>query len=174
MAKQCTDWPAGDSGFANAASGDPYPLPDGEVTFTFTPIPVSQILRKLLRLQRSKATADHLIWNQFLQKCAPFLQAQSLFFQPHSINWFFSQRQETCKVHPSAQTLRQPVRSIQFPANISLTRWHPELPPLRFHYPNKLVFMHRFGFVPENRQYINLLNFTLSAWTQTGDNKWVV
>ena len=77
--KQCTDRPAGDSGFANAAPGAPYPLPDGAATFTFPPISESLVLRKLLRFRPSKVTADSLFCNRFLQKCAPFLASSITF-----------------------------------------------------------------------------------------------
>ena len=124
FAKQSTNRPAGDSGFANAAPDAPYPLPDGAATFTFPPISESLVLRKLslLRLRPSKATADSLFCNRFLHKCAPFLgKLNHLSFQPLPINQFFSQRLETCKGHPSVQTPRQPVRSVKLPPLITLT-----------------------------------------------------
>ena len=79
-----TDRPAGDSGFANAAPGAPYPLPDGAATFTFPPISESLVLRKLLRLRPSKATANSLFCNRFLQKCAPFLATSITFLSSTS------------------------------------------------------------------------------------------
>ena len=79
FAKQCTDRPARDSGSVNAALGAPYPLPDGAATFTFPPTTESVVLRKLLPLRPSKATADSFFCNRFLQKCSPFL-ARSITF----------------------------------------------------------------------------------------------
>ena len=43
------------------------------------PISESLVLRKLLRLRPSKATADSLFCNRFLQKCAPFLASSITF-----------------------------------------------------------------------------------------------
>ena len=140
FAKQCTDR-TGDSGFVNAVPGTPYPLSDGSATFTFPPISESLVLRKLLRLRPIKATADSLFCNRFLQKCAPFLASSITFVFSLSLpTSSFPSAWKLCKGHPSVQTPRQPVRSVQLPANITLSSdreidgRHPKLPSLTFHY----------------------------------------
>ena len=140
FAKQCTDC-TGDSGFVNAVPGTPYPLPDGAATFTFPPISESLVLRKLLRLRPIMATADSLFCNRFLQRCALFLASSITFLFSLSLSTSsFPNAWKLCKGHPSVQTPRQPVRSVQLPANITLSSdretdgWHPELPSRTFHY----------------------------------------
>ena len=177
FAKQCTDRPAGDSGFANAAPGAPYPLPDGAATFTFPPISESLVLRKLLRLRPSKATADSLFCNRFLQKCAPFLATSITFLFNLSLSTSsFPSAWKYAKVIP----LYKHRGSRADPSNYRPISLLPAIGKvmddiqssrlLDFMTSNKLISMHQFGFVPR-KSTVQQLVYIVHKWAHTRDNK---
>ena len=177
FAKQCTDRTAGDSGFANAAPGAPYPLPDGAATFTFPPISESLVLRKLLRLRPSKATADSLFCNRFLQKCAPFLATSITFLFNLSLSTSsFPSAWKHAKVIP----LYKHRGSRSDPSNYRPISLLPAIGKvmddiqssrlLDFMTSNKLISVHQFGFVPR-KSTVQQLVYIVHKWAHTRDNK---
>ena len=50
--------------------GAPFPLPDGHPTFDIVPLKECDVLKKITKLQSSKATSDRIVSNRTLKECA--------------------------------------------------------------------------------------------------------